>query len=733
MVLDIVEHVGKKTFTPTHLIMLLSQNEWFCVCGKTLRSYDSNKKNFRNHCVKCKHKLYDISNIIKNSHKTEQLYIGGLLSKEETVKQIKDMDIQQYYGSGNHRKLLKKNLQLFHSIKYNTHNIDTVKGVNIVARMIHLSINSRICNCGESVMNYNCESHLFYPCCLKCRPVLGSLAYFKMMYHEDFEMRFTNDRLARRKRGKWLHSSERYAKKYGVTRGADEYNFHIKRMLDGKKNSHNASKISLTLFDSLMSYGAFNGAMYAGHPKEKMFELDNEFSQKLGQQIIFVDFVYENKIIEFQGDYWHRNSHEKDELRKLFLQSLGYDVLFIYENEYKKDTIKEINKCVRFLKGENVQNRYKILAKSGFVDFDNIVSTGVKNTLKFTTENGIYVEVSEEHIFFVNGKSVIAKTLKVGDILETKNGVSKIKKIEYGVSEVYDVLETDTHTYYANNVLHHNCEFVGSTYTLISASGMKAMKPGTVEEIRDGKLRIYKPPQENHQYIMTVDASKDGEDAFAVQVVDVTDFNFEQVACADLQIDYLLMPEFLNEWCEWYNQPYLIIENNEGAGQSCADVMYQTYEYENLHFDKAQGRNKKKKYPGFRTTSKTRKQILLTMKLFVENSKLKVNDLRTIKEFQRFILINNKYQADTGTHDDMVMSLAMVFVPFCDMKNFEDMKQLVEHLYADEDNEQKISFSELLTIGSFDAGTDEDYEDMISEDEHSEHSEHSDFSPVFVT
>jgi len=270
-----------------------------------------------------------------------------------------------------------------------------------------------------------------------------------------------------------------------------------------------------------------------------------------------------------------------------------------------------------------------------------------------------------------------------------------------------------------HGVVHFNqnygCEFLGSSYTLISSDGMKRMKTAQVEEVRDGKLRVYKHPEPGHKYIMSVDASKDGEDAFAVQVVDITDFKFEQVASADIQIDYLLMPEFLNEWCEWYNFPYLIIENNEGAGQSCADVMYQTYEYENLHFDKTQG--KKKKYPGFRTTAKTRKQILLTMKLFIENSKLTVVDSRTIKEFQRFILINKKYQADNGAHDDMVMSLAMVFAPFCNMKNFEDMKKLVDNLYADEPNEQTLSFSDLLTVGSFDSGTDEDYEEMSHADE----------------
>jgi len=220
---------------------------------------------------------------------------------------------------------------------------------------------------------------------------------------------------------------------------------------------------------------------------------------------------------------------------------------------------------------------------------------------------------------------------------------------------------------------------------------------------------------------MTVDAAKDGNDAFAVNIVDITDFNFVQVASATLQIDYLLMPEFLYEWAEMYNNPYLIIENNEGAGQSIADQMYQTYDYENLHFDKKETSistnisKSTKKYPGFRTTTKSRKQILQTLKLFIENDKLKVNDKTTINEFLQFILINNKFQADDGAHDDMIMSLAMVFVPFCYSKNFNDMKALISNLYDYENlkDSEKISYGELLSVGSFDDGIDGDELDYL--------------------
>ena len=129
-------------------------------------------------------------------------------------------------------------------------------------------------------------------------------------------------------------------------------------------------------------------------------------------------------------------------------------------------------------------------------------------------------------------------------------------------------------------------------------------------------LKIYKKPEPSHKYIMSVDPSKDGRDDFAVNIVDITDLKLEQVAAGQLQIDYLLMPEFLLEWAIWFNNAFLVIENNEGSGQSIADMLYKTYEYENLYYDVKGDSNStnstkfRKKYPGFRTTSKTRKQIL---------------------------------------------------------------------------------------------------------------------------
>jgi hypothetical protein len=79
------------------------------------------------------------------------------------------------------------------------------------------------------------------------------------------------------------------------------------------------------------------------------------------------DFVFNNKIIEFNGDYWHANpkiydknkiltggitAFEKWEIDKqkiLLANSHGYEVLTIWESEFVENPNHIINKCIKFL------------------------------------------------------------------------------------------------------------------------------------------------------------------------------------------------------------------------------------------------------------------------------------------------------------------------------------------------------------------------------------------------
>ena len=378
--------------------------------------------------------------------------------------------------------------------------------------------------------------------------------------------------------------------------------------------------------------------------------------------------------------------------------------IYVYDtlnNEYKEIAIGE-------LFGKDCSNLL-IQTQSGFSPFDGIRKLFVPKIIKIFFNN-TSIEVSENHKFIIFGKEVLAKTLKVGDSLQTLTEtviISKIETIEKQ-TDVYDVLETNDHSYITNGVISHNCDFIGSSYTLVSADSLKRFTPKDPLQVIANRLKVFEEPQKGHKYIMGVDPAKFGADSFAIQILDVSTFPFIQVASARLPNEnFQIMPEFIYDWGEYYNEAFLIIENNDGAGTYINTVLHTDYEYENLFFEKTfdtyKNHSKTKIEPGFRTNVRNRALILDVLKLLIDNQKLIVNDAETIKEFNTFVLKNNKYQADDGFHDDLIMALGIALALFGDSKNFENISEMTKKLYS---NDSGIEFTDYLCLGTFDDFSD---------------------------
>ena len=248
----------------------------------------------------------------------------------------------------------------------------------------------------------------------------------------------------------------------------------------------------------------------------------------------------------------------------------------------------------------------------------------------------------------------------------------------------------------------YECKFQGSAETLISGeilSNFHIKEPIDIDSINDSKILVYEAPIKNHKYVMGVATAKEGADFTAIQVFDMTDLKFRQVMSAHLKIDYLLIPEILNDYGLRFNNALVVIENNEGSGQVVADILKRDFEYENLYYD-INKQKQRLKYPGFRTTKLSRDIMLQTVKMLAENRKLELCDEKTIREFETFIMNENgKYEAQFGFHDDLVMSTCLCFGIFNAVKNFEDFKDIIDSLKSGESLK-----SEYLTFGMFDDG-----------------------------
>lgn len=110
--------------------------------------------------------------------------------------------------------------------------------------------------------------------------------------------------------------------------------------------------------------------------EQQLYSQLKEYYPKLRQQLSLGKYYYDiylnNKIIEFNGDYWHANPSKylfedyvgniinnrptyayeiwtKDEIKRQYAESLGYEVLTIWEEEYLNEPTSTLKKCLLFL------------------------------------------------------------------------------------------------------------------------------------------------------------------------------------------------------------------------------------------------------------------------------------------------------------------------------------------------------------------------------------------------
>jgi hypothetical protein len=145
---------------------------------------------------------------------------------------------------------------------------------------------------------------------------------------------------------KYVSSLKYYLDRYGDVKGLEYYKDII-----AKKNvslrTVRYSNISQDLFWSLYESMTDKNSIYFGElNQEYVFYVWEDWAN-----IIEVDFKFGDKIIEFDGDYWHSSEAQqtKDKLRDAYLVSKGYSVMRIKESDYKVNKIEVINKCLTFL------------------------------------------------------------------------------------------------------------------------------------------------------------------------------------------------------------------------------------------------------------------------------------------------------------------------------------------------------------------------------------------------
>ena len=318
-------------------------------------------------------------------------------------------------------------------------------------------------------------------------------------------------------------------------------------------------------------------------------------------------------------------------------------------------------------------NRFKIKTPTGFEDFSGIQKKTVNILYTIELSDGTFLKCSENHSVLCEEGFVLAKDLKITNTLTNKS----IKNIshEIGIFEVFDPVGVEKHSsYYSNGIVSHNCEFLGSSNTLISGRKLQQIAHRDPSFVHD-MVRIYESPVKedgeknlkDHLYCIMVDVAEGkGLDSSAFQVIDMTAMPYRQVAAySSSSISPILFPTVIYNTARMYNDAYILVEVNNT--NQIAETLHADFEYENLW--KVHTGNKKPQQlstgfargvqMGVKMSPQVKRIGCTNLRSLVEADKLILQDFNTYSELTTFIAQKNSWSAESGANDDMVMCLVM--------------------------------------------------------------------------
>jgi len=211
------------------------------------------------------------------------------------------------------------------------------------------------------------------------------------------------------------------------------------------------------------------------------------------------------------------------------------------------------------------------------------------------------------------------------------------------------------------------CEFIGSSNTLISPSVLKRLvyeNPISQNE----NYRMYEAVKQGHMYVAICDTARGvNNDYSAVVVVDVSDLPSRVVAVwQNNEISPMNFPQVIGGIAKQYNDAYILVESND-VGMTVAESLHNELEIDNVLMSCQRGRagqilssgfGQTGQYFGVRTTKQVKRTGCLNLKTLIENDQLIISDYKILEELTHFCQKGETYEADGG-HDDLVMCLVL--------------------------------------------------------------------------
>lgn len=240
----------------------------------------------------------------------------------------------------------------------------------------------------------------------------------------------------------------------------------------------------------------------------------------------------------------------------------------------------------------------------------------------------------------------------------------------------------------------------------------------------DAHFNVYEPPKEKHKYIITVDTAKGvKKDYSAFAVIKITNGTYDLVAVyRNNEISPLVYPDIIKKVGLNYNNADILIENNEYGHQIAFALIYEL-EYDNVIWTNISQNKQKINYgsdgssgsvPGVRTSHAVKKIGCTNLKALIENDKLNIYDFQALNELAKFVRHGDSFQAEEGSHDDIVMCLVL-FAWLSTQDYFKNLEQNVgediRSIYEDDITTNLLSFG-FINDGFSDYNFPDDVDDI---------------------
>jgi len=190
-----------------------------------------------------------------------------------------------------------------------------------------------------------------------------------------------------------------------------------------------------------------------------------------------------------------------------------------------------------------------------------------------------------------------------------------------------------------------------SVFELAAVEARLAAAPEAVERRRNGELEVWLPPLKGKEYLVAVDPSGGGSegDYSAIEVLELE----TGLQCAEFagHVGGLELARLITELAGEYNQAWLVVErNNHGSGVlALAETVCG---YRRVYRQGGQA--------GWLTTSMSRPAALGRLDAGLVEQPERFQSRKLLGECRSFVrMTDGKSGAQTGTHDDRVMAMAI--------------------------------------------------------------------------